>query len=443
MKAARFVLVAALVAFISPDALAQDQSKVERKPLPQDEWIQTVARRLAAQRRDEQPTETARAGKQVTAPSGAAAGGTVVDAPSFVQVIGLAVDNNLLAFKDGALTTDLNLFAFKVLADPSVLVTQEEYGKYVTMRRFGGSLTLGGKGEEFDQNGDGTKDKAKETENITDIVRAELRWRFSGTRDRRDARSVANYISALAEIDKKLTTALFQLAPMLIEVIRVHDKSAQVEDRILEPCKVGSPDECVFSDKVEALTKLAEGALGSQFGAFGELLEAYDKTHATAIKAIDRQAIWTAVVNGTHQAADFGPERFGLGIRGLFAVGAWDHTLNVDWTRANWRAGRPIAHSGKVGYSFSRLLSSDPDAELVPKVTLAFSGEAFRDVPDAKHDAILTAGLRVDIPFSASVSLPISLTYASHADLLTDQKLVRGNIGLAWDFSGLSKKKPQ
>jgi hypothetical protein len=60
----------------------------------------------------------------------------------------------------------------------------------------------------------------------------------------------------------------------------------------------------------------------------------------------------------------------------------------------------------------------------------------------AKHDTILTAGLRVDIPFSGSVSRPISLTYASHADLLTNQKLVTGT-GLASDFSGLSKKKPQ
>lgn len=441
MKSTRLGCLAVLLALLSTSAFAQDAKK-ERKPVPQDEWIESVARRLAAERRDEEPTETARAGKQTTAPSGAATSGTVVDAPSFVQVVGLAVDNDLLAFKDGALTTDLNLFAFKALADPGVLVTQEKYEKHVTMRRFGGSLTVGGKGEEFDQNGDGTKEKAKETENLTDIVRAELRWRFAGTRDRRDARSVATYVAALKKIDQQVVVALLQLTPALMELVRAHDKAVDEKDIILEPCTAGSHDRCVFSDKVDVLTKLAKGALGSQLAAFGALLEEYDKAHKAAIKAIDRQAIWTAVMSGTNQAADFGPQRFGLGIRGLFAIGAWDHTVNVDWTRADWRAGRPIAHSGKVGYSFSRVLSSDPDADLVPKVTFAFSGEAFRDVPDAKHDAILTAGLRVDIPFSGSVSLPLSVTYASHADLLTDQKLVRGNVGLAWDFSGLSKKKP-
>ncbi len=442
MTTLRSALLSALVVALASESAAQDSVVAARKPLPQDEWIQTIARRLTAQQRDEQPTETARAGKQVSAPSGTTGSVTVVDAPSFVQVIGLAVDNDLLGFKDGALTADLNLFAFKVLADPSVLSTQEKYGRHATMRRLGGSLTLGGKGEEFDQDGDGTKDKAKEPSNITDIVRAELRWRFAGTRDRRDLRSVVSYVSAVEEIDKKVTATLFGLAPILLETIRLHDTTVGPEHRILEPCKPGVPDQCVFSDKIDALIKLAQGALGARLSALGALLEEYDKVHAAAVKAIDRQAIWTAVVSGTRQEADFGPQRLGLGIRGLFAVGAWDHTINVTWAQANWRAGRPLAQSAKLGYSLSRLLSSDPDSALVPKVTFAFAAEAFRDVPDAKHNAILTTGLRLDIPFSASVTLPISLTYASHADLLTNQKLVRGNIGLAWDFSGLSKKKP-
>lgn len=145
MNAHCLILLLTILGCVSSDTLAQD-TNAARKPLAQDEWVQAIARRLAAERRDTEPTETARAAKQVTAPSGAATSATVVDAPSFVQVVGLAVDNDLLAFKDGALTTDLNLFAFKALTDPDALVTQEKYGRHVTMRRFGGSLTLGGRG---------------------------------------------------------------------------------------------------------------------------------------------------------------------------------------------------------------------------------------------------------------------------------------------------------
>lgn len=94
----------------------------------------------------------------------------------------------------------------------------------------------------------------------------------------------------------------------------------------------------------------------------------------------------------------------------------------------------------KRACGLSRLLSRNPDAEQAAKLTVALNVERFRDVLAAKHDAILTLGIRLVIPVGDSITIPLSVQYASHADLLTDQDLVTGHVGLAWDFSGLGKK---
>lgn len=386
--------------------------------------------------------QSARAGKELTAP-GSAGGDAIVDSPSFVETIGLAVEQDLLGQKAGALTANLNAFGFIAIAQPAVLADQERYRRYETLRRFGGAVSIGGKGESFDQDGDGKPEAAKASENLLDIATAELRWRFWGTRDRRDAASIAAYSDAMEKISMEITALALPLEEQLRAMIETHDATAtDPKERILVTCINGDrclPDASVARVKAMAIDSKPLWARLAVLGfLYGEAAEAAMKE---AIDAVDRQAIWSVVASTTRQKADFGPNRFGFGVRGLFATGRWDHVANADWNRAHWRGDIGESNSYKLTYGVSRLLSGDPFAESAPKLTFSVHGEWFHNWPGAKHNETLGAGIRLDFPFNEKISLPISLNYSNHSDLLTDQKLLSAHIGLAIDFSGLGKKQ--
>lgn len=426
-------------------SIALDSSLTRRFALLLDPEARAADERVKKAEEDDENKEQPRSAKQVAAPASTKASGSVVDAPSFVQVIGLAVDNDLIGFKDGAFTVDLNAFAFAALFNADTVVDQNLYGKKknVRLRRLGGSITLGGKGEEFDSDGDGEKDNAKEAESLADILQGELRWRFAGSRDRRDRQSLESFRRDLVEPQKALDEALGDADRSLRLAVDAHDTAvAKTGKPFQEACGTGK---CLYEDRVPDLFKLIEASpeLKQKFLAAGAAIQAYEKAHVLAIKNIDRSAIWTAIIGGTRQGPDFGPRRLALGVRGLWASGEWDYTINVDWGRADWGTEQPVAYSGRFGFSGTRLLTTDPDAESGPKLTLAANAERFRNVPGAKHNSILTIGIKVEVPFSESITVPFSVNYANHADLLGDQKRLSAHVGLAWDFSGLTKKKKE
>jgi len=124
--------------------------------------------------------------KQVAAPAGTGNATTLVNGASFPELLGLAFEDHLVNVSNGVTTLDLNLFSFKALISPEVLDKDTQYQEYSGLRKFGGSLSFGGKGDSFDRNGDGTADPALDAKNPADIVKWEVRYRFSGSRDRRE-----------------------------------------------------------------------------------------------------------------------------------------------------------------------------------------------------------------------------------------------------------------
>lgn len=75
------------------------------------------------------------------------------------------------------------------------------------------------------------------------------------------------------------------------------------------------------------------------------------------------------------------------------------------------------------------------------EVSISGAYETYRNVPDAKHDTISKLNAKVELPIMDGVTVPVSITWANHADLLTDEKEIKGLIGFTIDFESILKKK--
>lgn len=419
------VLVAAVwLTTAAVPALAQQKLS---KPDTIDQFIlRELAERAAADAVETIPREAPRA-KQLTAPS-AAGGADPVDAPSFTELIAVAFDNQFLKREDDVFTIDLNLFAFRALVDQSVIDEQPRYGTRVNdiLRRFGGSVSFGGKGEAFDADGDGKAESAKKAEEATDIVTWEFRYRLFGSRDRRDDENLRRYVAATEATSDELQAEIANLV-------------ASFADGIGQLAPAGTPLTADSFARVKALPGF-EAALDALVPRYAAAI----KPDAEAIEAIDKRAIWTVVGGGTQRKAQFGPNKWRVGLRGVLNSGRLDHTFNADFSRIDAFLGKDAADTFKAGYEASaQVLKGRTFGEDGAKLSLSAGFEKYRNVPDVKHETIAQASARIDFPIAEGITLPMSVAYANHKDLLTEGGQVIGNVALAIDFSGLNKKKAE
>jgi len=364
--------------------------------------------------------QTASKDKQTAAPSGSSATSTLVSGASFSELLALAIDNGLISSQNGATTLNLNLFGFKALAKPTILDKQSEYQKGEFLRRWGGTLTFGGKGESFDRDGDGKADPALEAKDFEDIVVGELRYRFKGSRDRRDKMNVDRFF---AETD---SFAVFQTA-----LNRVFD--SHKDD--FHPMIKGS---CYDRKKVEEYLDRPE--MKEELRTLAPTGQAAEDAIRKTNEAIDHSAVWTLVLGGTRRKQDFGPDKRMAAIRGSIR----DFTVNLEWSRTDGLRGARDQALWKAAAEYSRLiLQGNGLTEALRKDGAKLSGSASYDrnenVPTAKHPNIWKVNTKLEIPIVKGVKLPISVTWADHKDLLTDANEVVGHFALSIDFSELRK----
>lgn len=373
---------------------------------------------------------------QVQSPSGARARTTLVNAADFPAVIGMAVDNDLLKFEDASVTFDLNLFAFASLANPVVLDRQSEYSKsvYHTMRRFGGAITIGGKGESFDRDGDGEADAALTAEGVTDIFSGEIRWRFHGSRDRRDDVNLQRYLSASGPDGSTLANLASDLQAAVVTFVAKHvDEIATVKE-----------SNSIFADAKALQAFLTRSDISAELAALVPALTNLNDLAAQALRAIDGAPIWTVVTGGTHRKAQYGPNKWYLGLRGQATTRLIDHAVNVDFLDSVGLADAADSRTWKAGYQASVLLLRNTTlTQDGISASLSATAEYYQNAPTAKHDTVVRSGFKLEFPLSDSAKLPISINYANHRDLLTDQSEVIGHVGITFDFSGLKKKSTE
>jgi hypothetical protein len=368
--------------------------------------------------------ETSPVAKQLSAPSSTQASTSLVDEPGFTNFIGLALDNDLISSTDNALTFNLNLFAFKAAVQPRVLDSQELYGsaQNTRLRRFGGAVTLGGKGVAFDQDGDGEVEEALEAEELQDSVNWELRYRFWGTRDRRDDRNF-----------QRLEAEVLGLSEQVEEVAQ-----SLLGDLFLSLGRTEGP--CIERAQVESFLARPEIQVRQE-----GLVSRIKELRAATLKAneqIDSSVIWSLVAGGINREDRLGPEERRIGIRGAFGSEGSDRnwTLNLDWIETEGLLGAADPATLRAALQLSTLwlegLPLSPDGITV---SLGGSYEMFEDVPEAAYDTNAKLNVKLDYPVSRTISIPISVTWANHKDLIDGEDEIRGHIGFTLDLGQLLK----
>jgi hypothetical protein len=361
---------------------------------------------------------TAPEGKQAGAPSATAGAATLVDRPGFAQVLGLAFGSDIVKSTDGVVTIDATPFTLVSAVNPAVLDRQELYEKYEHWRRVGISASLGGKGQAFDRNGDGTVDEALTAKNLNDIVNWELRVRVSGSRDRRDRDNFAQYLKRAGQ-EEATFLAAFKTFLM--------SHSADFQSMA-----VGINTDAA---KFEAFLKRSD--VREELQAMARLLEARSQAVKATNKLIDTRPQWTVAASGVQQKPEFGSNRWKVALRGAAHAKDFDHTVNAEWSRVETEVGdKPSIF--KAAYEASTLLR--PELALGSGgVTLGISAslEHYRDVPDARHDLVAKVAFKLELPVSRGSKVPFTIMYANHEDLLTNQKGVIGHVGFTWDLSAL------
>ncbi|MEM9553686.1 MAG: hypothetical protein AAGC60_05460 [Acidobacteriota bacterium] len=342
---------------------------------------------------------------------------------------------------DGKLTLNLNPFAFKVARDSRAWTDQSLFEASETLREFSGTLSFGGKGEKFDRDGDGKADDPLEAKSLDDIVQWEVRFQPKN-RDMRESYNWERYLQSTRDQFEDWATALERLVTELeelgLEEILQEDRQFCVNKIGLRNLLARNAVWQVITEEVQTLAREEKDL---------------DASHDEITKKIVNDFIWSVALGGIERGDDFGRDERYAAFRGDRGIGAGKKlTFEAKWTEVESRtAGEPDPEVLKLGLEWSTLLLRGSDGlaegsrEKTSGIELSWAGswEQFNDVPDAKHDTIGKLGVKLELPLAGAMKLPISVTWANHVDLLTDEDEVVGHIGISWDLSKVMSVMPQ
>lgn len=370
----------------------------------------------------ETPLDVASAA-QTEAPSDAS-GGSLVNLPGFASLLGLAQEQGLIDRSNGVTTISLTPYSFLALLRPQYTYDQALYEKAWLARRFGGQIALGGKGDSFDRDGDGTADEALEAKDPNDIVTWEVKYQF-GSRDRRDPAVYQSYFDALtnSNLAKESHDAYSSAAVKLNKALGDPplDNNGCIDPALIQKA-FDDPD------VIKAVKKLVE-------------TDAALKNFQKGFEDVDNRPILTLVYGGTERKDEFGVDKRSAALRGALTWLGGTNTLELSWSEVESLLDVEDAVTWKLGYNYSRsfLKGSELSKDGVT-LDLAGSFEKLQDVPMAPHDTIGKLNAKLNIPLHEGMEIPISVTWANHKDLLTDEDEIRGHIGFTLDFSKIQEQ---
>ena len=420
----------------SPTKNCRQQNDVLREAIEKQIAASSINDASKAAIEADQLPKTSPTSKQTNAPSNAGTSATsLVNGADFPSILAFAIDNGLLSEQGDLVTGDFNLFDLKAIFRPEVLDRQTLYQDTSNerLRRWGIGLTFGGKGDSFDRDGDGMADPALQAKNLGDIVNWELRFRLAGTRDRRDWTNVKKFKNDKAVTDSfKKTDEVFNAIHDRTKLNEKLNKMIDADGKCFDQSQfddfMKDPDVLSIIEKI----RINETALDSALEKLNE--------------EIDSSLIVTFFVSGLERKDEFGPSKHSAGIRlAKGVVKDQGITLNADYTQTRSLL-KDVSDPTtlKLGLEYGLLLLKGTAIGGQNGVHVALSGayEKYKDVPDAMHDTIAKLNAKLELHLTSNIKIPLSVTWANHSDLLTDEHDIRGHIGFSIDLTNaLAPKK--
>lgn len=363
--------------------------------------------------------------EKIGAPSTSSGSTSLVDSPAFTEALQLAWESGLVSSSNGVLTIDLNLFAFRAASNQWLEMDQWLYDAPGSrkLRRFGGAVSFGGEGEKFDRDGDGKEDEPIQAEELGDIVTYELRYRIFGSRDRREKPNYDKYFnSPAAEAFRQAYQPPGEpgdLERAALDLQNVLNAEGLIEDG------------CISTKEIDKRFELHRAPVV-------EAIEMAEEDVDALLKTIDKSPILTLAVGGVARETDFGTDERYAALR--FAWASLEAELLYKEKDA-FSPDDPDPTTLKLGVKHSWYVLEGVLGDAKTQVSLEGSYEHFEDVPDAKHDTVSKVGIKTEYQLSETMKIPISVTWANHEDLLSDDDEIRGHIGLSFDVGNLLAKQ--
>lgn len=424
------VFLIAALATLSAQAQCSDPSAI-----PPSDAIQQVIERLVDLSNTAQAVDStaliAPRGVQLTASpaSDAAALTAAAEGPT---VLGLAVESGVVSQTEGQLTFGTSVFGLRMLVNPSLWYDQKAYQEAETSRRFNFKTTFGGKGEKFDRDGDGKDDEPLEAKELGDIVNWEVQFRVTKSRDRREEYNWNEFQDAI--VPSALTESQDAWSDFL-QKLESDDDYRQIRDAVSNGCWLKSD-----IDKVVRLVSKPAGA--AVYVALARRMTLADKAVESRLKMaaaeVDKRPLFSLAAGGIERKEQFGSDVLYFALRGDQPFKAGNLKVNIEWKQIDAALGKkPTTLRGSL--EMAKLLWKGLAVNKDIEGSFAASYERYRDVPGVDDGTLAKASLKVVLPLSDGLSLPLSVTWANHKDLLDAESEIVGHFGLAFDVSRILK----
>jgi hypothetical protein len=403
MKPFRLALPLVLILGFSPIP-ARSQSFDPKSPKTEFEQAVGVVigergtPRLPTEAETEPPLAPSSKQTQPSAATGASPG--VVNLADASSLLSTAMDRLIGDQSNDALTVSLDMFAFVAANQPSIAYDLARYNHYKGLRRWSGSVTLGGLPEASSDSGVALP----AVHNVTDIWGGNARWRFYGSRDRRE--NWRRYIG----LRPKSNRAEELVRKAAIDLAEPLGRAESAEGRF-----------DVYLGYLRAHPDVAEAVY--------EDVRKVTKGVTAVNEDIDHNLLLTLGVSGEFRKPEFGRDNLLLE---LIAEGG--HSVDV---------------TGNLRYRYNEQEDGRQDQEVI--LALGLAKQVLRGIPSLPQGVDLALGVsgevgnndrqtiwkvngKLDVPVQLGLRLTASITWANR-QVLIDEETVHSHFGLSYDLS--------
>jgi hypothetical protein len=366
-----------------------DARLIGEKSRPSDqEWVE----KLTEARADE------KSAKSLNGTSTNPAAPRAAERSGFTDFIALALDTqNIVSTDDAAVSLSLNALAALGLDPNSVRSAPALYRDHDALRRLGGTVSFGAKIPEGEITG---LTGLPSAETLFDVFAWDTKVRLFGDRDPR-----------AKKWDDLMLGVLGGTGELLVNVGTVSPRG----------------DLQVFNDVATEKVNRAKGVVNARLRSSGQVTFKVGGQHLTKERGKNKYSFGVLADKGmgtttdvTFNAAYAIVDDVSLGADKLVTLETWTVAIALNHTR--WRdaivKGRAAELSFNANFEFP--VGNEP---LLPK---------------AREKVWRLIGA-IALPFGDAANIPISVTYASDPNSLSEEKFVTGHVGVSYDFGAFKK----
>ena len=357
---------------------------------------------------------------ETSATSGSNVADSVVSDAGLIKFASLVLGGDMIDSNSdtGTVTVTLNPFAAIAVHDSTTMTDQDKYEDYELLRRINGAVTVFGKGQSIDQDGDGKLDDARIAKDFDDVVSFEIRARLWGDRDRRAAKNFKAFTDATRAALRNEVTNYNKLMGDGGLRRYIAEKAAAGDDIMA----------CGTDDDLDAAIAWTRTTTAGAATTLDFMADAND-----VLERVDNAWIGTLVAGGTARKDGFGSDEYMVGLRTSWGYQGRNFNANAEYTNVNAVQGLADMDKYKLGIEAEQRFDMLPGGNK-SVLSFGFAYELVDGTPASANDETAKLSLKWKLPVTTEAAAIVSFTWANNTELLDGHDDVIGHVGLSFDY---------